>query len=380
MSASDCVLLAGGGTGGHVYPLVAVADALGSLEPAVTIVFAGTERGLEQRVVPARGYPLVTMPVRPMRGAGKRSLLTGAVSAAVCLPICARILRRHRPRVVLSVGGYAAGPLTLAARVAGIPVALLEPNAIMGFTNRVLSRFVDRGYVAYDDVKTEFRSGRAIRTGVPIRPGFHRRPLRDRSQAIRILVLGGSQGAQALNDVVPDAIARVGRSLEVVHQAGPDKETGLRDRYRRLGIQRCEVIPFIDDMPGALAAAHIVVSRAGAGAVSEICAVGRPSILVPYPYAADDHQQHNAEALQRVGAARLLPARDLSVERLAAELESLVGQDQTLVGMSESAAAQGAPDAARTVALDLLALGGVDGNRGRPAEPVGAKVTYQEVV
>lgn len=372
---SGTLVFAGGGTGGHVFPMVAVAEAVRRLSSDTSLVFVGTERGIETRVIPERGWALELLEVLPIRGGGARGAVRGAIKAAGVLPAARRLLRAHAPDAVFSVGGYAAGPVTLAARTLGIPVALLEPNSAIGLANRLIAPLVQRAYLAFDEAGRFFGRGVATRTGVPIREGFEPRPFSFHpGEPLRILLAGGSQGAQALNEALPEALSRVKAPVTVVHQAGRGKEAPVSEAYRRLGLgERAEVLSFIDDMPARIAAAHLVVGRAGASAVAEICAVGRPSLLVPYPFAGD-HQRHNAESLARQGAARCILAAEATAERLAAEIEALATDPTALADMAEQAQAIGRPEAASAIARDLLELAGESKarrDRSSKADPSG---------
>jgi UDP-N-acetylglucosamine--N-acetylmuramyl-(pentapeptide) pyrophosphoryl-undecaprenol N-acetylglucosamine transferase len=221
------ILFAGGGTGGHVFPMIAVADAVRALAPDVEAVFVGTRRGLENEVVPSRGYELQVLDVVPMRGAGLRGFVRGAWRAARAIPQARQIVRRYGPRVVLSIGGYAAGSAALAARSLGIPVALMEPNSEIGLANRLVAPFVHRAYTAFPESEAHFARGAVLRTGVPIRAGFDAQRY-ELADPARILVLGGSQGAASLNQAVPRAVARLGASVRVVHQAGRERVAPVR--------------------------------------------------------------------------------------------------------------------------------------------------------
>lgn len=354
------VVFAGGGTGGHVFPLLAVADAMARLAPEVRAVFVGTSRGIEARVVPERGYELCLVEVEPIRGGGAKGALRGIGRAAASLPAAARWLAEHRPRVVFSVGGYAAGPVSLAARVRGIPLALLEPNAAIGLSNQLVAPLVDRAYTAFPEPERHFRARVVRRTGVPLREGFEPQELPAATRPLSVLVLGGSQGARTLNEAVPRALARAKTPVRVVHQCGSEHEAATRSLYAELGAgERAQVVSFIADMPSALGAAQLVISRAGASAVSEICAVGRPSLLVPYPFAAADHQRHNAESLARAGAAIAVADADATAERLAQELDGLAVDEARRGMMAATARRLGRPRAAAEIAQDLLALGGL---------------------
>lgn len=354
------IVFAGGGTGGHVFPMVAVADAVRALSPDVDLVFVGTERGMETRVVPERGYRLELVNVLPLRGHGALGALKGAWRAAGSVPEGRRLLAGLEPAAVFSIGGYAAGPVSLAARSMRIPLALMEPNSVIGLANRLIAPLVSRAYTAFPEIERHFERSVVLRSGVPIRAGFEPRPYAHKGPGLSVLVLGGSQGAKALNEAVPEALARATTPVRVVHQCGAAHEADVRERYARLGAEgRAEVVPFIQDMPAALGAAELVISRSGASAVSEICAVGRPSVLVPYPFAAGDHQRHNAESLERDGAAVCIDNAEASAERIAAAIDRLAGEPGRLERMAQAARGRGRPDAARVIALDLLTLAGI---------------------
>lgn len=353
------VLIAGGGTGGHVFPMVAVADALRGEQSDVEVVFVGTGRGIETRVIGEAGERLELLDVLPLRGRGARGFVKGAWRALMVLREARALVMRVKPDVVFSVGGYAAGPVTLAARACGVPVTLLEPNCVVGFTNRLLAPLVRRAYVCFPETRAAFRETQVRWTGVPLRARFEPSPYRA-ADRVRVLVMGGSQGAQALNESVPRALAAcMARhpEVEVVHQTGKDKDPAVRALYDELGIRsRVEVTTFIDDVAGALAEADLVVERSGAGSLAELCAVGRAAVLVPYPHAADDHQRHNAQSLERDGAAVCVVQADASADRLESELERLLDDPRARAEMAARAADRGRPDAARDVARDLLEL------------------------
>jgi UDP-N-acetylglucosamine--N-acetylmuramyl-(pentapeptide) pyrophosphoryl-undecaprenol N-acetylglucosamine transferase len=352
------LLFAGGGTGGHVFPMLAVADAVRELLPSVRLVFVGTEKGMETKLVPERGYELELVKVLPIRGGGFRGALRGIGRAAGSIPDARGVVKRVAPRAVFSIGGYAAGPVALAARTLGIPLALAEPNAEAGLANRLIAPFVQRAYIAFPESQRYFSKAVTVQTGVPIRAGFEPAPYTPTGRGLKVLVIGGSQGAKSLNEAVPRALAELGPSVSVVHQCGRAHEDAARQLYAELGFgQRARVQPFIDDMPGALAAADIVVGRAGASAVAEICAVGRPSLLVPYPFAGD-HQKMNADSLAKDGAAIWLPSAEATAERIAQELRKLMNDTPRLIAMAEAARRLGRPRAAHAIAQDLLALAG----------------------
>jgi UDP-N-acetylglucosamine--N-acetylmuramyl-(pentapeptide) pyrophosphoryl-undecaprenol N-acetylglucosamine transferase len=366
-----CILFAGGGTGGHVFPAVAVAEALQSMAD-VDAVFCGTARGVEARVVPARGWRLELLDVRPITGGGPARAITGAFVAARATASALLLARRLRPAAVLSVGGYASGPVTLAAALLGVPVAVMEPNQVVGLANRLLAPFARRAYVAWEETGAPFRADASRVYGVPLRAGFGPKPYAPRPGSVRVLVVGGSQGAAALNERVPLAMSRLAQveGLEIVHQAGRDRDADVRAAYARAGLTRVTVTPFLDDVAHALADADLVIARAGASTLAELTAVGRAAILVPYPHAAADHQGKNAEALARVGGAVCIRQDDATPERLARKLESLLRDDTARVRMADASRARGRPGAAADVASDLLDLAGIP-RRPRPSSTNG---------
>lgn len=366
------VIFAGGGTGGHVFPLVAVAQALVQLDPELTPVFVGTARGMETRFVPEQGFPLELLRVLPIRGGGVWGALKGSLRAAQLLPESRALLKRYDPVGVFSVGGYAAGPVSLAARTMGIPLALLEPNSVIGLANWLISPLVQRAYTAFEQTDRNFSEKVVRRLGVPLRAGFSPVAFQPEAGALRILVLGGSQGAKILNETLPRVLSKLRAPVRVIHQCGRAHLEDVSARYRDAGGDSAEVTAFIEDMPAALAQADLVVSRSGAGAVSEILAVGRPSLLIPYPFASGDHQRLNAEALQIAGAARIVLHRECTEARLQKELEALTSDREALQRMAETARMMGRPHAALEVARDFLALieARSTGDRALPRAPV----------
>jgi UDP-N-acetylglucosamine--N-acetylmuramyl-(pentapeptide) pyrophosphoryl-undecaprenol N-acetylglucosamine transferase len=354
------IIIAGGGTGGHVFPGLAVADSLRLLAD-VDVVFAGTPRGLEARLIPERGYRLTLLEVAPMAGGGAGRAVRGAFLAARATLHALSLLRDLAPRVVVSVGGYAAGPVSLAAAVMRIPLAIIEPNSILGLANRILAPWARRAYVAWDETALRLGQSRARVYGVPIRTGFGPRTY-EASNTRRVLVLGGSQGAAALNDRTPEALGVVRRALpdlEVLHQAGSDRVAQVRGAYARFGLTRVEVVPFISDVPQAMARADVILARAGASTVAEIAAIGRASLLVPFPHAAGDHQAKNAQALEERGGALYLRQEVADPTRLARELTSLLEDAPRRTRIASAARATGRPDAADRIARDLLELAGI---------------------
>lgn len=369
------IFMAGGGTGGHVFPLLAVARALRELMPELSLVFIGTDRGIESRVVPEAGFQLELMSTLPFRGGGVSGASKGLLSVARSFPRARELLARHAPRAVFSVGGYAAVPMALGARLAGAPLALMEPNVTPGLANRLVGPVSRRVYTAFDETARHFSKKAVLRTGLAIRPGFEPRPYTwdGGGQPLRVLVLGGSQGARSLNLAVAPALAQVKVPLDIVHQVGRGNLTLMRQRYAELRRPGASVIEFIEDMPAAIAAADLIISRAGAGAIAEVCAVGRPSVLVPLPRAGD-HQLHNAQGAERSGGAICVPAQRATADGLCLLVTELAQDPERLRRMAERARAWGTPHAAARVARDLLGLAGLGAAAGNgasvPAPPL----------
>ncbi len=361
------ILVAGGGTGGHVFPGLAVAHAMRELAD-VDVVFAGSPRGLETTVVPKHGFELELLEVEPMKGGGPARAVRGALVAAKAMRHATGIVGRLRPSAVMSVGGYSAGPAALACVRAGVPLAILEPNCILGLANRLLAPFAKRAYVAWSETTKHFRGHKARVYGVPLRAGFEPRAYAPSAGSRRVLVLGGSQGASALNERLPHAIARAAAKLgdiHVVHQCGRHREAEVAALYERAGVTTVTVIPFVDDVAEQMAAADVIIARGGAVTVAEITAIGRASVLVPFPHAADDHQAKNAMSLASLGAAICVRQEAADDVRLATELTMLFEDDARRSAMADKAREHGHPHAAEEVARDLLSLAGIKA-KGKP--------------
>ncbi len=348
------VIIMAGGTGGHIFPGLAVAEALAA--DGVPVVWLGSRVGLENRIVPAHGYPLETLAVAGLRGRGWRAALTAPWSLLRALAQAMKILRRHQPRSVLSMGGFAAGPGGIAAWLLRKPLLVHEQNTIPGYTNRILARFAVRVMTGFPDVfgaRGEYL-GNPVRAEIAALPEPSRR-LAARAGRRRLLVLGGSQGAGALNRVLPAALARIDPAArpEVRHQAGGAHQEPTRAAYAQAGVE-ARIYPFIDDMAEAYAWADLVVCRAGALTVAELAACGIGALLIPYPHAVDDHQRSNAEFLVAAGAAELIPEDRLSPESLAERLGALLGDQDALAAMAVGARRRARPRAAADVAQRCL--------------------------
>jgi len=357
---SRTVMIMAGGTGGHVFPALAIA---GQLRANRDIVWLGTERGIEARLVPAAGYPVEWIEVEGLRGKGFTRWLAAPFRLWRAVTQARRALAKRKPGVVLGCGGFASGPGGIAAWLSGAPLVIHEQNAVAGLTNRWLARVASR--IAEGFPGSFPASRNALYVGNPVRPEIAELPpprqrFESRNGPMRLFVFGGSQGATALNRLVPAAVALLpeGRRPWVLHQTGAKDRDETEAAYRAAGIQ-AEVRPFIDDMAAAYAHADLVVSRAGASTVAELAAAGVGSILVPFPAAVDDHQTKNAEWLGRVSAAQVVSETGLTAPELANRLATLFGNGRSRVlAMAEAARALAVTDAARRVAdLCLLAEG-----------------------
>jgi UDP-N-acetylglucosamine--N-acetylmuramyl-(pentapeptide) pyrophosphoryl-undecaprenol N-acetylglucosamine transferase len=359
--STPVIVICAGGSGGHVFPGLAVADALRALAD-VRVVFLGSDRGMESGIVPARGYELELLHAEPIKGGGPARAVKGALTASAAAVKAFALVGKWKPRAVLSIGGYAAGPFAAVAAARGVPVGILEPNAVMGLANKLLAPVAKRAYLAWESSASLSRPSARRIVGVPLRSGFLPSAYRPSASA-RILVLGGSQGASALNDRLPDAAPRIAADvpgLEIVHQAGKDRDADVKTAYEREGFRHATVTPFLDDVAGEIARADVVIARSGAGAVAEISAIGRASILIPFPHAADDHQAKNASALEALGAAITLRQEAADAVRIAREVVLLLKDAARRQKMADAARAAGRPGAARAVAEDLLHLAGID--------------------
>lgn len=369
------LIVAGGGTGGHLFPGIAVVEELRRRQPEVEVTFVGTEKGIEARVLPERGERLELLEVAPLKGRTVAELTRSLMMLPGAFGRASGLISELKPDLVLGVGGYASGPMLLAAAARGVPTAILEQNAHVGLTNRVLAPITGRAYVAFDEARTQI-GRRAKLLGNPVRRTFvdaARAALADpdgfEARSRKIFVLGGSQGAKVLNETVPAALAQLGlaeRGLEVVHQTGAAMRDEVEARYRELGVP-AQVVSFVDDMAKAYASAALVIARAGATTLAEVCAIGRPAILVPYPFAADDHQARNAEALQTAGAAVAIRESALSVDGLVREATRLLDDEAARKTMAEAARQHGKPEAAAAIVDDLFGwLGGPAPRRSEP--------------
>jgi UDP-N-acetylglucosamine--N-acetylmuramyl-(pentapeptide) pyrophosphoryl-undecaprenol N-acetylglucosamine transferase len=360
------LLIAGGGTGGHVFPALAVAQEWLSRGNEREVVLVGTQRGIEMKLVPQAGLPLETLRVAGLKGKGGATLLRNLAMLAPAMLDARRVLRQHRPMAAFGVGGYAAGPMLLAAWLGRVPNVIFEPNAEPGFTNKVLARISARIATGYE--VSALRWGKkAIVTGCPVRPEFFSIVSRKPEKPFRLLVTGGSQGALPINRVFVDAMDRLAArksELAIVHQTGEGDYNAVRAAYARREIH-AEVVPFLTNMAERFAWADVIVCRAGAITAAEVAAAGRAAIFIPFGRATDSHQLRNAQEMCRVSAGRLISETDLTPGKLTAEIFRLVDQPREIEKLSIAARGLARPHAARDIINLIEEAANVRGNRQR---------------
>jgi len=354
------IVIAGGGTGGHLYPGIAVARELRRRIPEAVVTFAGTARGIESRVVPREGFELDVLRSAALKSVSPAAVVRGVALLPVSGADAWRIVSRRRPQLVIGVGGYSSGPVVLVAALRRVATMLLEQNAVPGFTNRMLAPFVSAAAVTFESTATFF-GRRGFVAGNPVRPEFFEPPPASAAGSggpPRVLIFGGSQGAHAINLAMVEAAPKLAAhrgGLAITHQTGERDLERVRDAYRTAGLD-ARVEPFLYAMDREMKAADLVVCRAGATTIAELTAAGRPSVLIPLPTAADDHQRKNAEALAADGAADLLPQAELTGNRLATVIAALADDVERRRLMSEAARRLARPDAAGAIVDRALGL------------------------
>ena len=345
------VLLAGGGTGGHLFPGIAVARELRRRDPESQVMFVGAGRELEVRVLSGEELSLDRVRAVGLVGRSPLSVLKGLAQLPAAFLDASRLLRRCRPDIVVGLGGYSSGPVVLLATATRVATLILEQNAVPGVTNRLLGRVVQAAAVSYADTLECF-GAKGFVSGNPVRAGFFdSAPPRPVVTEPRVLVLGGSQGAHAINLAMVEAapaIAQAPRTVRVTHQSGKADLEMVRDGYRSAGVT-ARVEPFLDAMDTEMSDADIVICRAGATTLAELAAAGRPAILVPYPHAANDHQRFNAAAFEASGAAEVIDPNELTATVLAERLLALTVDDKQRVARADATRRLGMPDAARMI-------------------------------
>ena len=351
------VLIAAGGTGGHIYPGIAVAQEIMRRDGNAKVRFVGTARGLETRLVPQAGFELSLIDSAGLKNVSAVARMKGLAVLPKSFVSARRVIREFQPDVVVGAGGYVSGPVVLMGALMGRPTLVMESNALPGWTNRVLARFVNRAAVSFEQALPYFR-GKGVVTGNPVRREFFEIPAKQREpDTLSLLVFGGSQGARAINEAMVAALPGLKNlpvALWIKHQTGAADFEKVKAGYAAAGWgEGAEVCSYIDNMMDDFAAADLVICRAGATTTAELIAAGKAAIMIPFPYAADDHQRKNAEALQAAGAARVIVQQELSGERLVEEIEAVVREPQQIERMEEASRSLARGDSAAT-AVDLI--------------------------
>ena len=360
------LLIAGGGTGGHVFPALAIAREWLSRGNEREVVLVGTQRGIEMKLVPQAGLPLETLRVAGLKGKGGATLLKNLAMLVPAMLDARRVLRKHKPIAAFGVGGYAAGPMLLATWLARVPNIIFEPNAEPGFTNKVLARISARIATGYE-VSAQVWGKKAIVTGCPVRPEFFAIVPRKLEKPFRLLITGGSQGALPINRAFVDAMDRLAArksELAIVHQTGERDYDAVRTAYARREIL-ADVAPFLTNMPERFSWADVIVCRAGAITAAEVAAAGRAAIFIPFGRATDSHQLRNAQEMSRAGAGRLISELELTADKLTSEIFSLLDQPQEIEKLSIAARDVARPNAARDIVNLIEEAANVQGNRQR---------------
>jgi len=356
-------IIAGGGTGGHLFPGIAVAREIERRNSNSEVIFVGTERGIEARLVPQEGFRVVFLPAGSLKGASWGKRIRSLIETVKGILKAKQILNEFRPVVVIGVGGYASFPMLGAAVLKGYPRVIMEQNAIPGLANRVLARWVD--FAAVTDPRTSRYFGkRAVVTGNPVRPQFKTIPAKSHVRPYQVLVFGGSQGAQSINKALRDSLPLLKdwkADIRFVHQTGAAQVDETRAAYQAGGFE-ADVRPFFHAFHEQYAAADLIVSRAGATTVAEIRAAGRAAILIPYPFAADDHQTRNAQSMVDEGAAVMIPNAELSGERMASAIKELLSDIPKLESFERNARKAALVDAERAI-VDLAERAVAERNR-----------------
>jgi UDP-N-acetylglucosamine--N-acetylmuramyl-(pentapeptide) pyrophosphoryl-undecaprenol N-acetylglucosamine transferase len=356
------VLIAGGGTGGHVIPALAIARELRDVHGA-ELRFVGTARGLETRLVPEAGFPLELIHVGQLKNVSIATRIRTLADLPLGVIRCISLLRSFQPDVVLGVGGYASGPAMMAAILLRIPTLAFEPNAVPGLANRLVGKWVSAAAVNFAETQRYFHGAKV--TGIPVRPEFFAISPKPTVSTQRLLVFGGSQGARVLNETMPKIAGQLLKAtpgLEIVHQAGGRHGVSTKEAYERAGligerVEQCvRIQPYLDDMVGEFANADLMLCRSGASTVAELAAAGKPSILVPFPQAADDHQRKNADAFIAAGAAELMVEANLTEDRLLTALRELLADKPRLASMGERAKTLAHRDAVKGIGEMVVGL------------------------
>ncbi|MBK9165230.1 MAG: undecaprenyldiphospho-muramoylpentapeptide beta-N-acetylglucosaminyltransferase [Acidobacteria bacterium] len=346
------VLFAAGGTGGHIFPAIAVAKEVLRRDPSSEVLFVGTARGLETRIVPEAGFQLSLINSAGLKNVGFAGKIKGLSVLPKSFIEARQIIKQFRPHVAVGAGGYVSGPVLLMAAIMGVPTLVMDSNALPGFTNRQLARFVDKAALTFE-ASLPYFGKKGVVTGNPVRKEFFEVPPKPRGDVAHLLIFGGSQGARAINNAMTEALPHLSElsgRLTITHQTGESDFEKIRELYGRSEFASADVRPFIANMFEEFARADLVICRAGATTCAELAAAGKASIMIPLPTAADDHQRKNAEALEEGGAAKMLLQADMTGESLAELIRLTISDGEKLSAMEAAAKAMGRADAAERTA------------------------------
>jgi len=347
------VMIAAGGTGGHIYPGIAVAKEIARRNRESKVLFVGTARGLETKIVPANGFELSSINSAGLKNVGLLGKLKGLFILPKSFFEARRIIKSFQPDVVVGAGGYVSGPVLLMASLMRTPTLVMDSNALPGFTNRRLAPFVTKAALTFEEALPYFGE-KGIVTGNPVRKEFFDIAPKSRSEKANLLIFGGSQGARAINNAMADALKDLPRErLNITHQTGESDFEMIRESYNRAGWGESDVRPYISDMVTEFAKSDLIICRAGATSCAEVAAAGKAALMIPLPTAADDHQRKNAEALESAGAVRMILQKDLTAKSLANEITSLINLPEKISEMENAAKKLARKDAAE-VTVDLI--------------------------
>lgn len=328
------IVIAGGGTGGHLFPGIAIAEEFLKRSAEAEVIFIGTKKGIEARLLETLGFKLETIDVEGLKGRGIGALVKGIYQIPKSIWQSRRILKAFAPNIVIGVGGYASGPAVIAACFMGIPTAIAEQNAVPGITNKILGKFVNKIFVTYKQAAESFASQKVIVSGNPVRAAFAetKETEKQKKDYWQLLVFGGSQGAETINKAMVSMLPRlqkIKKSIHIIHQTGPRQANQIKHAYEKYSM-KAQVLPFITDMVKAYKNADLIVCRAGATSLAEITAAGKAAILIPFPFAANDHQTKNAQAMAGAGAALIVHERELGEEKLFQVIDGLLKDEKKL--------------------------------------------------
>ena len=346
------LMIAGGGTGGHIYPAIAIAREFVSRDASRRAVFVGTQRGLEKTIVPKAGFPLEFIDVGGLKGKGVADLVKNLFKLPLGFIQAWRVVGKHKPDAVLGVGGYSSGPVLAAAKLRGVPTVIHEANAFPGVANRALARVVTKVLVAFEDAAPRLKRKDAIVTGNPIRAEFFDVGIRHPASGIRLLVFGGSQGSRVINNAMSEALlflAHLKDRMAIVHQTGPADLEKVQTAYRSSAFANARVVPYLDPIVDEIAAADLVVCRAGAMTVGELAAAGRAAIFIPFAAATNNHQELNARVVEKAGGGVVITESELTPERLAAAISDVVSDPAKARRMGGAAHTLATPEATKRI-------------------------------